>query len=244
MAVMLRMAGVPSRLIAGYHGGVYNESGEYYAVNQSNAHVWVETWNEKEGAWFRYDPTPASNEAGGEGDGEDIAGLFWMYFDYINYQISRVFLEYEGESQMRLLDALREFFASPGDSVMSAFDRFASISRKKIYFAASVLAAAISAVLLRRYLRRRGRIKKRSPDEALKIRFVGVMKRRGFEKKPGDGLEEFVRRVREKSGPDSKIAAAAGRFVELFEGFYFRDIPLPPSALAELDGIVKNIGRG
>jgi transglutaminase-like putative cysteine protease len=244
MAVMLRMAGIPSRLIAGYHGGVYNESGEYYAVSQSNAHVWVEAWNDEEAAWFRYDPTPISYEAGGGGGSEGAMGLFRMYLDYINYQISRVFMEYEAENQLRLLEAMREFLSSPGGSVISALDKFASISRKKIYFAAAALFAVISAVPLRRYLIHRRKMEKRSRDEALKIHFVGVMRRRGFDKKPGDGLEEFARHVRENSGPDSKIAIAAGRFVELFEGFYFRDIPLPPAALAELDGIVKSIVRG
>jgi hypothetical protein len=243
MAVMLRMAGIPSRLIAGYHGGAYNESGEYYAVNQSNAHVWVEAWNEEDGAWFRHDPTPASSEAGSDNSGESIMELFWMYLDYMNYQISRVFMEYERENQTRILEVIREFLSSPGESVMAAFDKFASLSGK-IYAAAAVLSAAAFALPLRRYLRRRGEMKKRSRDEALKIRFVAAMKRRGFEKKPGEGLEEFTRHVREKSGPDSKIAVAAGRFVESFEGFYFRDIPLPPAALAELDGIVKSIARG
>jgi hypothetical protein len=153
-------------------------------------------------------------------------------------------MEYESESQMKLLDAMREFLTSPGASLTSAFDKFASVSRRKIYFAAAAISAAVSAVLSLMYLRRREGMKKRSRDEALKIRFVGAMRRRGFEKKPGDGLDEFVRAVREKSESDSKIAAAAGRFVELFEGFYFRDIPIPPAALAELDGIIRSIGRG
>jgi hypothetical protein len=243
MAVMLRMADIPSRLISGYHGGVYNESGEYYAVNQSNAHVWVEAWNEEEGAWLRYDPTPASGEAGSDGSDGSILGLLWMYIDYLNYQISSVFMEYEGESQLRLLDAMREFLASPGKSVMDAFDKFSSFSGK-MYAAAAVMSAAIFAALLKRYFERRRETKKRSRDEALKIRFVSAMERKGFVKKPGEGLEEFTRHVREKSGPNSKIAAAAGRFTESFERFYFKDIPLPPSALDELDGIVKSIGRG
>ncbi|MDR1510223.1 MAG: DUF3488 and transglutaminase-like domain-containing protein [Synergistaceae bacterium] len=243
MAVMLRMAGIPSRLITGYHGGAYNESGEYYAVNQSNAHVWVEAWNEEAGAWFRYDPTPASNEAGSGGEGERILGLFRMYLDYMNYQISRVFMEYEGENQMRILDAIREFFSSPVESVMAALDKFASLSGE-IYAVGAVLSAAALAFSLRRYLRRGKEMKKRSRDEAIKIRFVDAMKRRGFEKKPGEGLEEFMRRVREKSGPNSEIAAASGRFVESFEEFYFRDVPVSPAALAELDGIIRSIARG
>ncbi|MDR1966979.1 MAG: DUF3488 and transglutaminase-like domain-containing protein, partial [Synergistaceae bacterium] len=92
MAVMLRMAGIPSRLIAGYHGGVYNDSGGYYVVNQSNAHVWVEAWDSAERLWRRYDPTPASGEEGEDSYGGARYGVFWMYYDYMNYQLSRVFL--------------------------------------------------------------------------------------------------------------------------------------------------------
>ncbi|MEI6826125.1 MAG: DUF3488 and transglutaminase-like domain-containing protein, partial [Desulfuromonadales bacterium] len=41
-AMLLRLAGVPCRLVGGYLGGEYNEMGGYYIVTEDKAHVWVE----------------------------------------------------------------------------------------------------------------------------------------------------------------------------------------------------------
>ncbi len=42
--VMMRMAGIPSRIVTGYQGGWYNEVGNYLLVRQSDAHAWSEVW--------------------------------------------------------------------------------------------------------------------------------------------------------------------------------------------------------
>jgi transglutaminase-like putative cysteine protease len=57
-AVVLRAAGIPSRLVAGYQGGVYNGVGNFWEVRQADAHVWVEAWVQSLG-WVRIDPTAA-----------------------------------------------------------------------------------------------------------------------------------------------------------------------------------------
>ncbi len=62
MAVMLRVAGVPSRNVTGFVGGTYNRFGDFYAVRQGDAHSWVEAYLPKLG-WTRFDPTPPSSAA-------------------------------------------------------------------------------------------------------------------------------------------------------------------------------------
>jgi transglutaminase-like putative cysteine protease len=56
--VMLRMAGVPARVVTGYQGGFYNALGDYIVVRQSDAHAWSEVWIDGRG-WVRIDPTAA-----------------------------------------------------------------------------------------------------------------------------------------------------------------------------------------
>ena len=56
--VMMRMAGIPSRIVTGYQGGWYNEVGQYLLVRQSDAHAWSEVWFPDLG-WTRVDPTAA-----------------------------------------------------------------------------------------------------------------------------------------------------------------------------------------
>ncbi len=56
--IMMRMAGIPARVVTGYQGGVDN--GEYLLVKQSDAHAWTEVYIEQQnqpGYWLRVDPT-------------------------------------------------------------------------------------------------------------------------------------------------------------------------------------------
>jgi len=55
-AVLLRLAGIPARVVSGYQGGEPNPLDDYLIVRQSDAHAWVEAWLNGEG-WVRIDPT-------------------------------------------------------------------------------------------------------------------------------------------------------------------------------------------
>jgi transglutaminase-like putative cysteine protease len=57
-AVLMRSAGIPSRIVLGYQGGEVNPLGGHLIVRQSDAHAWNEIWLEGEG-WRRVDPTAA-----------------------------------------------------------------------------------------------------------------------------------------------------------------------------------------
>jgi transglutaminase-like putative cysteine protease len=55
--VLLRAAGIPSRVVTGYQGGEINPRGGYMIVRQSDAHAWAEALIN--GEWRRFDPTAA-----------------------------------------------------------------------------------------------------------------------------------------------------------------------------------------
>lgn len=57
-ATLMRIAGVPSRVVIGFLGGEYNTRNGQMIVRQSDAHAWVEVWLENTG-WTRVDPTAA-----------------------------------------------------------------------------------------------------------------------------------------------------------------------------------------
>ncbi|MGB1801228.1 MAG: DUF4129 domain-containing transglutaminase family protein, partial [Gammaproteobacteria bacterium] len=54
--VLMRAAGIPARVVAGYQGGEVNPLGNYLIVKQRDAHAWTEVWLEGKG-WIRIDPT-------------------------------------------------------------------------------------------------------------------------------------------------------------------------------------------
>jgi len=57
-ATLMRLAGIPARVVVGYLGGEYNDLGHFFLVRQSDAHAWCEVWLPDTG-WVRVDPTSA-----------------------------------------------------------------------------------------------------------------------------------------------------------------------------------------
>ncbi|MEJ2456220.1 MAG: DUF3488 and transglutaminase-like domain-containing protein [Candidatus Thiodiazotropha sp.] len=55
---LMRVAGIPARMVIGYQGGEYNRLGDYYTIRNYDAHAWSEVWIEQQG-WVRVDPTAA-----------------------------------------------------------------------------------------------------------------------------------------------------------------------------------------
>ena len=85
MAILLRMGGVPARVVTGFSPGGYSERKSAWIVRDTDAHSWVEAWFDEYG-WVAYDPTPAGTPARsqiaaldrptetGTDDGSDDAG--------------------------------------------------------------------------------------------------------------------------------------------------------------------------
>ena len=57
-ALLMRIAGIPARIVMGFLGGERNPLGAHLIVRQSDAHAWVEVWLDGQG-WTRIDPTAA-----------------------------------------------------------------------------------------------------------------------------------------------------------------------------------------
>jgi len=56
--LLMRLAGIPARVVIGYQGGEENPRADHWVVRQSDAHAWTEVWLPDRG-WWRVDPTAA-----------------------------------------------------------------------------------------------------------------------------------------------------------------------------------------
>ncbi len=56
--VLMRLAGIPARVVTGYQGGEINPIDNYMTIRQSDAHAWSEVFLGEKG-WVRVDPTAA-----------------------------------------------------------------------------------------------------------------------------------------------------------------------------------------
>lgn len=118
-AVMLRMAGIPSRVITGYASTEVSDLGNYHRVRQADAHAWVEAWID--GAWVRYDPTTqsTSDRTGSSGwtdgwrnSGYEMSDWFKSYWDqWIEY--------YDAGAQEKALGDVQQSFSSLTDKVIA-----------------------------------------------------------------------------------------------------------------------------
>ncbi|MEL1264913.1 DUF3488 and transglutaminase-like domain-containing protein [Pseudoxanthomonas putridarboris] len=114
--VLMRAAGVPSRVVTGYTGGIYNPLGGYWIVRQLDAHAWTEVWLPERG-WVRVDPTAAVAPeriydtledralAGGVGG---LAGLtnFGNVSDWLRRGWNDLVLGFDASRQTRMLERL------------------------------------------------------------------------------------------------------------------------------------------
>jgi transglutaminase-like putative cysteine protease len=222
MAVMLRIAGIPARLIGGYKGGYYNGAGEYYVVPQKNAHVWVEAYFEKgtltdSSGWLRMDPTPA----GIENFVSEPSGAFLfkvrLLMDSMNYYWNALVINYDFSKQASLIQKLRSGIRNPRIHLSSK-------SRMTVLYSAVLACLVLVIVVICRKVSRR-----KMPHETILEDFLKKMSRYGYDKRSSEGLEEFVARVKEE-----RIKARASRFVQAFEGYFYRDKKLSREESREL----------
>ncbi len=224
MAVMLRTAGIPARLIGGYRGGYYNEMGGYYIIPQRNAHVWVEVYLEHKG-WVRVDPTPVSS---GSFEGAFKKNLFFtvrLMFDSISYAWNASVINYDFEGQLSLLNALRTglkrpaFNFRPGKEGLIRYSLFTCLTVSVLYtfFILAQRRKGVPEYILRLFLKKAGKL--------------------GYVKMKSEGLEEFVMKIE-----DAGRRERASLFVKEFEKFYFRDEEIKPETSRRLKHLIKLIG--
>lgn len=119
---LMRLAGIPARIVTGYQGGEFNPSGGYVIVRQSDAHAWAEVWLENQG-WVRVDPTAAvSPQRIEQGISEALTDVeklpifsrrdypllrkVFLNFDSINNEWNQWILGYNDEKQFDFLSNL------------------------------------------------------------------------------------------------------------------------------------------
>ena len=125
MALLLRAADIPSRIVTGYYGGRYNNLGDFYTFSQEDAHSWVEVWISNTG-WVRFDPTqviPPSNIKNTinsfEREENNIAieqNEFVKFFGdkglnlwvkYIDYQWTNFLINYDSDQRSKLISQIK-----------------------------------------------------------------------------------------------------------------------------------------
>jgi hypothetical protein len=116
-AVLMRHAGIPTRIVTGYQGGFWQASDQYLLVRNSDAHAWAEVWLEGRG-WVRVDPTAAVSPSrildGARSAVPNAGGLFgadWIYglrnqYDRLQHLWNQWVLGFDADQQKSMLRRL------------------------------------------------------------------------------------------------------------------------------------------
>lgn len=197
--LLMRIAGIPSRVVGGYQGGQINPLGKYLIVRQSDAHAWAEVWLRGKG-WQRIDPTIAVAperieqsidptlisdvigapirfiEVKGGVLGSALRQLRWGA-DAINASWHRWVLGYSKERQLYLMQLLGIGF----------------MHGPKLAYG-MVAITGLCVILLSLILLYRVRVK-RDPVYAVYLSFCRRLQRRGIVRMAHEGPRDFAARV-------------------------------------------------
>lgn len=102
MVVLLRLSGIPARLVNGFVGAEWNELGGYMVVRQHHAHSWVEAYLPETG-WTVYDPTPPDPAFAENGFDSPLTRAL----DLIQFNWQRYIARYSMNDQIEMLDRLK-----------------------------------------------------------------------------------------------------------------------------------------
>jgi len=210
LAVMLRLNGIPSRVVAGYYHGEWNALAQQILFREKDAHAWVEAWVDHR--WITLDPSPRAVS-----DGElHRASVRWrirlgQMWDYLGYEWNRAVIQYDLYAQLRFWERMRNTSYHLGShwlqwrhrlfsSATNAIPQNGEASEKKSSARAhgiklwSALILGIAAAL---FLLIGNGYRRRAQAEAplFYIRFLRRMARAGVEKKPAETAHEFARRA-------------------------------------------------
>lgn len=146
-AMLLRSAGVPSRIVGGYLGGDYNEIGGYYLVSENMAHVWVEAFIDGSG-WLRIDPSSFAENADNVFAVQNSSNVMLrlrLVFDSLNHAWNRTVIPYDFERQINFVNYVGNRFqgidygkivrsVATYMAVVLLLLGLAFISRRKLFF--------------------------------------------------------------------------------------------------------------
>lgn len=256
MAILLRSAGIPTRLINGFLMGEYNPVGRDYIVRQSDAHSWVEVYIPGRG-WLEFDPTPPDPNH----QEVNLAMQISHYIDAMELFWNSYVIVYDSGSQLNLFRSAQDRVQSVQASLRDKSDawvtrgqhfsdRFAARVSELVNTAAFWMAAAVfiglgSAYKNRRRLRTQFQIWRLRRGagavnedivEQLFYRAAELAERQVPKRRPAETWREWIIGL-----PDPNRRSILARALEIFERSRYGRMPISAGDFQALEQAIREL---
>jgi len=256
MAILLRAAGIPTRVINGFLLGEYNPVGRDYIIRESDAHSWVEVYIPGQG-WVEFDPTPPDpnhrevNLSMQLSQYVDAAELFWN--SYVIVYDSGAQLQLFRSAQDRL-ESVQASFRKNSDRWLIRGERFAdafsarlhSIIKTVTFWAVVILFAIILAAYKHRRAFRtqlqiwrvrqgRGAVNE-DVVEQMFYRATRLAERRNLQRRPAETWREWIFGL-----PDPNRRSILKRALEIFEKSKYGRMPVSADDFVLLENTIREL---
>lgn len=194
-AMLLRIAGVPTRYVKGFVVGEYNTYGGYWVARERDAHAWVEAYDESRG-WVTVEATPAN---GVPSVLEKSRPAQWA--DYLKFLLQKLRVILKTQGVKGLLIWLADCLPILAAAVLDISP-----------FGVLVKLAAFALLLCLLYRRHRRSTPPRQRDplieslHALLLMVESNLGRRGIVRRPAETLRQFSRRAGDGLPADTERA--------------------------------------
>ncbi len=241
--MMMRAAGVPARVVAGYQGGEVNPVNKTVIVHEFDAHAWAEVWLQGRG-WVRVDPTAAvaperiewGLEEAMQGEGTFLAdsplspmhyrglplvNLLRLRYDALTYRWQSWVVGFDNERQIELLH-----------------DFFGEISAR-VFITILLGSWALVVIPVAFSLLRRRDTHEPNPLDKDYLLFCRQVAKLGVVREKGESPGAFGRRAA-AALPEfaAQLGQITGMYNELAYGYTASEAP-PESAVQEFGRLVK-----
>ena len=240
-ALLLRAAGVPTRLVSGFLQGEWNSLGRYFMIRQRDAHTWIEVYLPHKG-WISFDPTPAANPQARP----FLGSSFYRYYDFLKLKWNRYIVRYTRRDQIRFLLAFRQKvmdlrFLAHGSPLQKTREK--ALQSPAYLFVALAVVALI--VLIGWGLKKRKRVitghQNRPPSEIyFYLKTLKILEKKKIIKRASETPAEFAKRVGHRGG---LLSPWLLRITFLYYQVRFGLIPLSPREAEEIGVIIKDLEK-
>jgi len=221
MVMMLRLAGIPSRIVNGFYGGEQNAFGGYTIVRQSDAHSWVEAVIG--GRWKRFDPTPAVYA----GNPSQVS----LYLDMLRMKWNRYVVAFSAADQRGIMRFITVPFGLHGLPAFRIKWGAGGV------FAVGVMGVAIAGILFAVLRALKGGRYSFVTSEYVRLR--KVLKKKGIEISPSQTPMELL-----SAAAKAQLGEKVSEFIHMYEGHRFGNKSLSAREKARYQLLLSQIKKG